>query len=187
MSKKVENRMEHGQPRSFLFRILDTPARGSAPSENRQPAFQWKPSLHISFLPDTKNVRIVTYLLLGAAGFLLAGCGGSESNSGGEDLISRETFIETYFQLRIAGLRSPQVDITLEARDEVLDEMGVTEDELLACVEYWGTDAEMMQGLWAEVDSLIRQARTQTEIQEPGDSEEGRPGARGNSPGGSGT
>ena len=107
-------------------------------------------------------MRIVTFLFgvsLGSMALALAACGGSGSVPGAADAISRDTFIQAYLELRIEGLRSHGGEISIEARDLILEEVGVSEEELLAFVDYWGTDPEMMEGVWEEVDSLMRETR----------------------------
>lgn len=101
----------------------------------------------------------------------------------GRDTISRTTFVEVYYELRKKGLRSPGMEITIEGRDSVLAEHGVTEEDLLAFVDAWGSDFELMRGIWEEVDSLQREDRmegrggeTGREGDGPG---EGRQGLRG--------
>lgn len=140
-------------------------------------------------------MRIVTFLFgvwAGSMALALAACGGSGSLSGEADTISRDTFIQAYLELRIEGLRSLGSEISIEARDQILEEVGVSEEELLAFVEYWGTDPLMMEGVWAEVDSLMREAR-QVDLERDADEEEeenpGRvrdSGGEGSGPGGQG-
>jgi len=71
----------------------------------------------------------------------------------------REDFVQAYYQLRVEGLRSPEMEISLEARNRILEDLGVTEDDLLNFAEVWGSDGEVMQEIWQEVDSLMREAR----------------------------
>jgi len=101
----------------------------------------------------------------------LAACGGSGSFPGAADTISRDTFVQAYLELRIEGLRSDDSEISIEARDLILEEVGVSEEELLAFVDYWGTDPQMMEGIWEEVDSLMREAR-QVDLETDSEEEE---------------
>ncbi len=89
----------------------------------------------------------------------VAACSGGGSNPRDEMAISREAFVQAYLQLRVEGLRSPGLEISLEARNRILDDLGVTGDDLLNFAEVWGSDGEVMQGIWQEVDSLMREAR----------------------------
>ena len=159
MIRKVEKETEARQPCLLHFRILDTPVPGSAPSVDYQSVSRHVPPVRFHFLLDIIALRIVTFLTAGTLVLAIAGCAGSGSNPGEGDTISRDTFIRAYFELRMKGLRSPQMEISREDRDRVLNEVGVTEEELLTFVDLWGTDLEMMQGIWENVDSLMREAR----------------------------
>jgi hypothetical protein len=108
------------------------------------------------FLWDNKNVRIVTFLAIGSLLLTTGGCTGETSGPSRGDTISREQFIEAYHELRREGLRSPSMEIGLEARDRILENLGLTEEDLLTFAEVWGSDPEVMQGLWEELDSLMR-------------------------------
>jgi len=105
------------------------------------------------------TVRFVTLLTLGTLTLAATGCRGGDAQEEGGETISRARFIETYVELRLAGLRSGDPDLTLDGQREVLDRMGVTEDEMIAFVEHWGTDGDLMVGIWEEVDSLLRETR----------------------------
>jgi hypothetical protein len=85
------------------------------------------------------------------------GQGGADPEAG--STISRESFVEAYLLLRLEDLRYPGMDLSIQARDSVLNEVGVTEEELLAFVDEWGRDAEVMQSIWQELDSLMREDR----------------------------
>jgi hypothetical protein len=51
------------------------------------------------------------------------------------------------------------MEISIQARDRILADLGVTEDDLLTFVDVWGSDAEMMVTVWEEVDSLLKAER----------------------------
>lgn len=86
------------------------------------------------------------------------GSGPSDGPSGEPEAetISRETFVATYVDLRLAALRRNRETITEEEREEVLERHGVDEDDLLRFVEVHGERADFMQELWEEVDERIR-------------------------------
>jgi len=126
---------------------------------------------------DKTAVRIVTLLAIGATFLSTAACSGSGSDSRTSDTIFREEFVNAYFELRKTGLRSGGMDITLDARDSVLAQLGLTEDELLACVDVWGSDGEIMLSIWEEVDSLMRAARDPR--REEAEKRLGEPGEKG--------
>ena len=86
-------------------------------------------------------------------------CGGSDVNPRAEEAISKDAFVEAYVELRTVGLRAPQMEISLAARDSVLSSLGLTQEDLLTFVDVWGRDGEYMEGVWAAVDSLLREER----------------------------
>jgi hypothetical protein len=98
--------------------------------------------------------------------FLPSGCGGPDPVQ--EDVISRDAFFQAYYDLRMAALRSPGLQISLEGRDSVLNALGLTEEDLLKFADTWGEDSEMMLGIWEEVDSLMREERLQWGLEEDG-------------------
>jgi len=104
-------------------------------------------------------VRIVTSLFLTALLLGVAGCNSKPVNPRAEEAISKELFIEAYVQLRMEGLRSPMMEISLENRDRILEEVGVTEEELFTFVDVWGADGEFMVEVWGTIDSLMTQER----------------------------
>jgi len=107
-------------------------------------------------LQDRKSVRTVTFFAIGAVLLTAAGCGTGSSGPSHSDTISREQFVEAFFHLRKEGLRSPSMEIGLEARNRILQELGLEEEDLLAFAEAWGDDGAMMQSIWEDVDSLLR-------------------------------
>ncbi len=97
----------------------------------------------------------------GAAGrvavaiLLAAGCA-----EDARDTIGREAFIETYVALRVEELTEPGNEvISKEARERVLLERGVTEEELFAFVEVHGGDVDFMKELWEEVERRMKAMR----------------------------
>lgn len=95
-----------------------------------------------SYLP---RVLAVTTLLLVASG-----CGDASRNEGA--LIPRETFIETYVELRVAGLRSADAVLSDSARAEILTRRGVSEEELIEFVTVRGPQLDFMRDLWNEIE-----------------------------------
>jgi len=85
---------------------------------------------------------------------LLSGCSGE----GQRGTIPRATFIETYVALRTAALRSPTGEIDPLTRDRILEERGLTPDDLLRFVEVHGRDPAYMGALWEEVEAAVRGA-----------------------------
>jgi hypothetical protein len=104
-------------------------------------------------------VRIVTFFAIGSLLVNTVACSGETSGPSSGETISRQQFIEAYHQLRREGLRSPTMEIGLEARDRILEELGLTEDDLLTFADVWGSNPEVMVSIWEEVDSLMRMDR----------------------------
>jgi hypothetical protein len=89
-------------------------------------------------------------LLLGAALLVAPAC-----RDASRETIDRETFVETYVQLREAALRTSGGQVTSGERDEVLERLGVSEEDLLRFVEVHGTDVAYMAGVWSEVETRL--------------------------------
>lgn len=87
--------------------------------------------------------------------------GGPEADTA--DLISRDAFVQVYVQLRVAALSDPTENVPLDERDRILQEAGVTEEDLLRFVEVRGREVQFMRQLWEEVDSLIQEFRDPTD------------------------
>jgi hypothetical protein len=71
--------------------------------------------------------------------------------------VDRETFIETYVELRRAALQSPDRKISPERKQEILSARGITEDDLLAFAEAYGRDVDAMVAVWTEIEQRIAQ------------------------------
>ncbi len=100
-------------------------------------------------------------LILLMAGLLLGtGCSSGTSEPAEETTISRETFVETYFALRVAALRRSSQEITPAVRDQVLREQGVTQEDLLHFVEVRGDEPGFMEGIWNEIENRMRLNRS---------------------------
>jgi hypothetical protein len=95
-----------------------------------------------SYLP---RFLAVTALLL-----VVPGCGDASRTEGA--LIPRETFIETYVELRVAALRSADAVLSDSARAEILARRGVSEDELIDFVSVRGPELDFMRDLWNEIE-----------------------------------
>lgn len=101
----------------------------------------------------TRAHRRPTLLLCGLAAATIGACGG-ESGGGSPD-VSRETFVATYVDLRVAALHTEEGRLEDTARARVLSEHGVTEEGLLAFVEERGTDLGFMRDLWNEIEARL--------------------------------
>lgn len=69
--------------------------------------------------------------------------------------LSRETFIATYADLRMATLSSESGDLTSARRDSVLNANGVTVEQLLDFATVHGADAEYMREVWNAVGTRM--------------------------------
>ncbi|MDX1566375.1 MAG: hypothetical protein R3223_01160 [Longimicrobiales bacterium] len=120
--------------------------------------------------------RVLLPLVLGSLLLVLGACGGEPTDDAPEPTISREAFVSTYVDLRMAALRSPETEITPEERSRILEEHGVTSEELLRFVEVLSRDdPRAMQEIWAEVQDRIQQAREEAvreDVGGPGPAEE---------------
>ena len=52
-------------------------------------------------------------------------------------------------------MRSPGAVIPDAARDSILDEKGVSEEDLVAFAEVHGVDPVFMEGVWTEIQNRI--------------------------------
>ena len=86
-------------------------------------------------------------LLVGLV-LLLSGCAAEANTFGASD----ERFVETMVELRRAALTAgADTAEFMRLRDAVLEEQGVTEEELRAYVEARGGDLEHMAAVWDSV------------------------------------
>ena len=96
------------------------------------------------------------------AALLLVAAGCEEE---GPETISREVFVETYIALRVAELTERGDDgISAEARERVLAEKGVTEEELLTFADVHGPDVNFMEQLWDDVETRLEEIRNAPDI-----------------------
>ena len=80
---------------------------------------------------------------------VLFGCGGGAPQG---DTIDRELFITTYVDLRMAALDTDSSRVSDSERDEILQQHGVTADDLTTFADVHGADLEYMRDVWAEVE-----------------------------------
>lgn len=69
-----------------------------------------------------------------------------------EGVIDRETFIDTYVELRIAALDTDSARIADADREAILSRKGVTEEDMLEFVEVHAFDLDFMRDVWNEVE-----------------------------------
>ena len=93
-------------------------------------------------------------LLMGIAGGAAAACG--DDGRGAEaDAIDRDTFVATYVDLRRASLEAGGGAIEAADRERILQEHGVTEEDLLRFADVHGADVAYMRGVWDEVQARL--------------------------------
>jgi len=78
----------------------------------------------------------------------------------GEGLPDRETFISAWVDFRLAGLQRPGLPITEADRNRILDQHGVTEEELLRFAEVVGQQPGTMQEILIEIRRRVEAQRT---------------------------
>ena len=81
---------------------------------------------------------------------VLFGCGGGDPAT-----IDRDVFIAAYVDLRAEALLNDDRQITDDERDQVLQEHGVTEGDLMAFAEIHGRDVAFMRDVWDEVEERL--------------------------------
>lgn len=98
---------------------------------------------------------------LGLASLLVA-CEPDIPSSEGEAPVDRETFIETYVELRLEALKWDGGSLPEDERDRILRELGVTADDLRAFVQVHGRNVPFMADVWTEVEErMARRAGSQ--------------------------
>lgn len=96
--------------------------------------------------------RAALAIVVSVACLLLVSC---DLGSGPSDVIDRETFIATYVDLRRAALTATDGELDDEARTEVLERHGVTEEDLLHFADAHGDDVDFLRSLWTEVEARM--------------------------------
>ena len=98
-----------------------------------------------------KRTVAATALLLA-----LASCGGDTSLVA-SDVIDRQTFIDTYVDLRLAAIQAPDFRVPSGERDQILARHGVSAEDLLRFSEAYGRDLEFMNELWSEIEARFQE------------------------------
>ena len=89
-------------------------------------------------------------------------CGGEQAPEAA-GTISRDIFVGTYVELRMAALHSPDGRVSPEAKAEILEARGITEADLLDYIDVNGVRVQFMVEVWAEIDDTLRALRTEDE------------------------
>jgi hypothetical protein len=101
-----------------------------------------------------------------AAGFIvlaLAACDSGIPGSERERTIPRDVFIRAMVELRLAAAESPGDPMTSAGRDQLLEEMGVTPDQLVRFAEVHGRNVPYMNDIWQEVNRRLQERADQEE------------------------
>lgn len=105
-------------------------------------------------VPSLRPRRAIRTLAAIALVTVTAACG-----SDGPDTIDRQAFIDTYVDLRVAALTSETGTVSDADRTRILQEHGVTEDDLLTFADVHGRDAVFMRDVWDEVERRLDERR----------------------------
>lgn len=97
--------------------------------------------------------RTVTAMTLALA---IASCGSDTAQPVPDAVIDRTTFVDAYVDLRWAAVHTPDFHITPEAREEILARHGVSPADLVRFAEVHGRDLELMNEVWAEVETRLQ-------------------------------
>jgi hypothetical protein len=93
-----------------------------------------------------------------ATAFLLAlaSCGG-DTGPVASDVIDRQTFVETYVDLRLAAVRAPDFRVPSSERDQILARHRVSAEDLLRFADAYGRDLELMNEVWSEIEAQVQE------------------------------
>lgn len=100
-----------------------------------------------------KHTVAATALLLA-----VASCGGDTSGPARSDVIDRQTFVDTYVDLRLAAIETPEFRVSPQARDEILARHGVDAEDLVRFADAYGRDLELMNEVWTEIEARVQES-----------------------------
>ena len=106
--------------------------------------------------PRTQCARTLLFVGLAVS---LSACLGDAAGPGGNDVIDRPVFVAVYVDLRAAALATDDLQITDEARAEVLSRHGASETDILDFAEYHARDLPFMREVWDEIELLLEAQR----------------------------
>ena len=69
--------------------------------------------------------------------------------------LDRDTFVEVTVELRMAALKQPNATLAPADRARILQDHGVTEEELIAFAQVRGDDTAFMAELWKEIEQRL--------------------------------
>jgi hypothetical protein len=106
-------------------------------------------------LSQSRATRRPLWLLLASIILTATACGGGSTVPVVEGVIDRETFIETYVDIRAETVQRAEIALPDEERDRILALHGVDAESLLSFVEAYGRELDFMNEIWAEVDRRL--------------------------------
>ena len=115
--------------------------------------------------PLSLAVRSLMIALLTA---LLVGCDLGLPSSEGEAELSRDQFVETYVELRVAAAGWEGAQLPEEERDRILAEQQISADQLREFVHVHGRNVPFMNGIWNEVSERVSARLDPPDLDEEG-------------------
>jgi hypothetical protein len=103
-------------------------------------------------LPSPPTFRRIVLALVAVTGFN-TGCGGGEDVPPGT--LDREAFVGVMVELRMAALKQPNATLTPADRARILQDHGVTEEELITFAQVRGDDPAFMAEVWREIEQRL--------------------------------
>jgi hypothetical protein len=83
-------------------------------------------------------------------------CGGStETATSSTETIPRDVFVQAYVELRMEAFDNTPKIITNAEKDLILNQRGISEDDMRHFIEVHGPDLEFMRDLWADIEAQI--------------------------------
>jgi len=96
---------------------------------------------------------------------VLSGCDLGFPGSEGQAPVDRETFIQTFVELRVEALQWESGRIPEAEKVRILEHHGVSEDDLRGFIETHGRNVPYMNEVWAEIADRV-QAEMEPEDEE---------------------
>jgi hypothetical protein len=87
----------------------------------------------------------------------LASCGG-DTGPVASDVIDRQTFVDTYVDLRLAAVQAPDFRVPSAERDQILQRHGVSAEDLVRFADAYGRDLELMNEVWSEIEARVQES-----------------------------
>lgn len=101
---------------------------------------------------STTTRRRLASLLMCCASVSVAACG-----SGGDrpETISRDVFVDTYVDLRTSALDTEEQRVDSVMRARILEEHGVTAQDLTHFADVHGAELEFMRDVWNDIEARL--------------------------------